>query len=86
MRRASERGVRIFDYGRSKDGTGSFHFKKNWGFAPEPLPYQYRLVRAREVPNVSPANPKYRLLVGVWRRVPLTVSNWVGPWIARSLG
>ena len=32
MRRAVERGVRVFDYGRSKRGTGSFDFKKNWGF------------------------------------------------------
>ncbi len=37
MRRACERGVRVFDYGRSKRGTGSFDFKKNWGFEPEPL-------------------------------------------------
>ena len=43
MRRACERGVRVFDYGRSKRGTGSFDFKKNWGFEPEPLHYEYRL-------------------------------------------
>ena len=36
MRRACERGIRVFDYGRSKRGTGSFDFKKR-GFEPEPL-------------------------------------------------
>jgi len=41
MRRACERGVRVFDYGRSKRGTGSFDFKKNWGFEPSPLAYEY---------------------------------------------
>ena len=34
MRRACERGTRVFDYGRSKQGTGSYAFKKNWGFEP----------------------------------------------------
>ena len=48
MRRACERGVRVFDYGRSKRGTGSFDFKKNWGFEPAPLAYEYRLLQARQ--------------------------------------
>ena len=47
MRRACERGLRVFDYGRSKRGTGSFDFKKNWGFEPQPLHYEYRLLQAR---------------------------------------
>lgn len=38
MRRACERGLRVFDYGRSKQGTGSFDFKKNWGFELLPCP------------------------------------------------
>ena len=58
MRRSAERGIRVFDYGRSKVGSGSYSFKKNWGFEPEPLPYQYRLVKAQSVPNVSPNNPE----------------------------
>ncbi len=40
MRRACERGLRMFDFGRSKIGTGAFSFKKNWGFAPEPWTYE----------------------------------------------
>ena len=50
MRRACERGLRVFDYGRSKRGTGSFDFKKNWGFEPQPLHYEYRLLQARRDP------------------------------------
>ena len=41
MRRACERGLQVFDYGRSKVGTGPYAFKKNWGFEPEPLHYEY---------------------------------------------
>ncbi len=86
MRRACERGVRVFDYGRSRVGTGSYRFKKHWGFEPEPLSYQYHLVNATQLPDLSPNNPKYRLLIGTWRRLPLWLSQRVGPSIARNLG
>ena len=47
MRRAADRGCRLFDFGRSKLGTGAFDFKKNWGFTPEQLalPVQARAGR-----------------------------------------
>jgi FemAB-related protein (PEP-CTERM system-associated) len=86
MRRACERGLRVFDYGRSKRGTGSFDFKKNWGFEPQPLYYEYKLVRGKSVPDVNPLNPKYRLLIALWQRLPLSMANRIGPLIARNLG
>ncbi len=86
MRRACARGVRIFDYGRSKVGTGSYHFKKNWGFIPEPLHYEFQLVKATGLPDVNPLNPKYRLFIAAWKRLPLPVSRWIGPFLSRSLG
>lgn len=86
MRRACERGYRVFDYGRSKRDTGSFSFKKNWGFTPELLHYRYHLVRAREVPDINPLNPKYRLFIAAWKRMPRQLANGLGPMIARSLG
>ncbi len=86
MKRACARGLKWFDYGRSKVGTGSYSFKKNWGFEPEPLHYEYFLVRAKAVPDINPLNPKYRLFVAAWRKLPLALSRVLGPWIARSLG
>ena len=86
MRRACERGIRTFDYGRSKVGTGSYSFKKNWGFTPEPLHYEFQLVKATQLPEVNPLNPKYRLFIEAWKRLPLPVSRWLGPFLARSLG
>src|SRR5678816_1816080 len=77
MRRAAERGVRVFDFGRSKRETGSFHFKRHWGFEPEPLFYEVRLIRSTSVPDVNPLNPKYRLFIEAWKRLPLAVSNVV---------
>ena len=86
MRRACERGVQVFDYGRSKRNTGSFDFKKNWGFEPSPLAYEFCLVRRASVPQNNPLNPKYRTLIALWRRLPLGVANVLGPHIARGLG
>jgi FemAB-related protein (PEP-CTERM system-associated) len=86
MRRACERGVRVFDYGRSKRGTGSFDFKKNWGFEPVPLAYEYRLYTRDAVPRNNPLNPKYRALIALWRRLPRPLVNALGPMIVRNLG
>ena len=87
MRRACERGCGSFDYGRSKKGTGAFDFKRNWGFEPEPLRYQYYLVGCDHVPDAkNPLNPKYRLFISLWRNLPLPVSRFVGPYLAKDLG
>jgi FemAB-related protein (PEP-CTERM system-associated) len=86
MRRAAARGCRIFDFGRSKVGTGAFSFKTHWGFVPEPLDYEYHLLRGGEVPDINPLNPKFSLFIAAWKRLPLPVANVIGPWIARDLG
>ena len=86
MRRACEKGCRVFDYGRSKRGTGSFDFKKNWGFEPEPLHYEYQLHRAKQVPDQNPLNPKYRMFIKAWRKLPMPVANYIGPYIVKNLG
>lgn len=87
MRRAGrERGATVFDFGRSKLGTGAFAFKKNWGFAPQELHYCYRLAPGAAVPDNNPNNPKYRLLIAAWKRLPLAVANLIGPRLVRGLG
>ncbi len=86
MRRACERGCRVFDYGRSKVGTGPYAFKKNWGFEPRPLAYEYRLYKRDSVPQNNPMNPKYRVFIALWRRLPIGVANALGPLIVRNLG
>jgi FemAB-related protein (PEP-CTERM system-associated) len=86
MRRACERGLRVFDYGRSKRGTGSFDFKKNWGFEATPLAYEFKLFNGGDVPQHNPLNPKYRAMIAVWRRLPRPVVNAIGPHVVRVLG
>lgn len=85
MKWGSENGYRIFDFGRSKKGTGSFDFKKRWGMVMNDLPYQYYLVRDKTLPDTSPLNPKFSLPIRIWRRLPLPFANALGPAIARHL-
>lgn len=86
MRRSCERGIKVFDYGRSKQGTGSYSFKKNWGFEPKPLYYEYCLYRRDGIPQNNPSNAKFRLFIDAWRRLPVGVANRLGPFIVRNLG
>jgi FemAB-related protein (PEP-CTERM system-associated) len=86
MRRACEKGCTLFDFGRSKLGTGSFDFKKNWGFTPQPLHYEYQLHRAKAIVQNNPLNPKYQFFIKAWRKLPLPVANALGPRIVRYLG
>lgn len=86
MSRSAEQGIKIFDFGRSKNGAGSYSFKKNWGFEPTPLHYEYYLVKADSVPDVNPNNPKYQMFIKLWRKMPLGMTQWLGPHIVRNLG
>ena len=85
MRTACEQGIRYFDYGRSKRDSGSYSFKKNWGFEPEPLHYQYHLVKQRALPDRNPNNPKYALAVDTWKKLPLPLANFLGPFVSPYL-
>lgn len=85
MCHAVEKGARKFDFGRSVRGSGTFAFKKNWGFEPRALPYQYDLIDGCEVPTMDPHRPLYKGLTAVWRRMPLVFANAIGPVISSRL-
>jgi FemAB-related protein (PEP-CTERM system-associated) len=86
MRRAAERGYRQFDFGRSKADSGAFAFKKNWGFEPEWLEYEYWLKKGARLPQISPSNPKFGFFIAAWKKLPLPVANLLGPMLIRYLG
>jgi FemAB-related protein (PEP-CTERM system-associated) len=86
MRRAVARECGMFDFGRSKEGTGAFSFKKNFGFTPIPLQYRVLVPPGGEIPEVNPLNPKYRLMIAAWKKLPLPVANILGPVLVRGAG
>jgi FemAB-related protein (PEP-CTERM system-associated) len=86
IRSGGLRGVRTFDFGRSKLGTGAYSFKKNWGFTAQPIFHEYQLKPGATIPDINPLNPKYRMFIAAWKKLPLPVANFIGPFLARDLG
>lgn len=86
MQRAAARGLRVFDFGRSKIGTGAYAYKHNWGFEAEPLTYQFLPVRSATIPDINPLNPKYRIFIAGWQKLPLSLTKILGPVVVRSIG
>lgn len=79
MRWAAESGYRLFDFGRSKKESGSYHFKEHWGMTIRELPYEMLLVTRKELPNFSPNNPKFELALKLWKSLPYSVTRIIGP-------
>jgi FemAB-related protein (PEP-CTERM system-associated) len=86
MLHARRRGCARFDFGRSKTGSGPWAFKKNWGFTPEPLSYASWTAPGAEKRDADPTSAKHATRIALWRRLPLALTNRLGPPIARGLG
>lgn len=86
MCHARERGCTRFDFGRSKTGSGPYHYKKTWGFEPEPLSYFSWRAPGAEARNVDPTSSENAARVALWKKLPLPLTNRLGPFIARGLG
>jgi serine/alanine adding enzyme len=78
-------GYKVFDFGRSTVDSGTYRFKQQWGAEPRQLYWHYWLRDGGEPPMMNPHNPKYRLAVAVWQRLPLAVANRLGPLVVRNL-
>ena len=85
MRYGAENGYTLFDFGRSRIGTGSYNFKRHWGFEPKPLPYQYYLPSQGHLPNANPSNPKFKFLISAWKKLPLPIAKTLGPHLIKYL-
>ncbi|KQM19331.1 FemAB family XrtA/PEP-CTERM system-associated protein [Novosphingobium sp. Leaf2] len=86
MLHARRRGASVFDFGRSKTHSGAYHFKRNWGFEPEPLTYASWTAPGTAAREADPASAKLSLQIKLWQRLPLAVANRLGPVIARGIG
>jgi FemAB-related protein (PEP-CTERM system-associated) len=82
---AGRRGYRVFDFGRSSVGSGAHRFKMQWGSQEVPLYWAYWVPEGGALPELNPQNPRYRVAVEAWKRLPLSFTNWLGPKIARLL-
>lgn len=85
MRVGVRLGLKRYDFGRSRGGTGAAKFKQNMGFEPTPLAYQFYLCDGRQIPTVNPSNPRYGLILKTWSRMPIWLVKLLGPRLMRYL-
>jgi FemAB-related protein (PEP-CTERM system-associated) len=81
MRELIGRGIRRFNFGRSTPGTGPHEFKLSWGAKDETLPWIHW-------PHVTAGASESRaatMAASVWRHLPLSLTNALGPTLARQL-
>jgi len=84
MEEAIRKGARTFNFGRCTPDSGTHRFKRQWGGEDVPLPWS-QWSPDGVVSTPSPESPKYRLAVAMWSRLPLSLSNRLGPPLARLL-
>lgn len=82
---AIQRNYSIFDFGRCSKGGGTWRFKQQWGGTPVPLAWDYLLSNGGSLPQLNPDNPRYRLLIAIWKHLPVWTTRMIGPGIVRSL-
>lgn len=82
---AIERGYRVFDFGRSSRDSNTLRFKKQWGARPHDLYWHYWLPQGRPLPALNPNNPKFRLMVAAWKRLPVPIASLLGPGIVKNI-
>lgn len=84
LRHAIAQGYRMFDFGRSSVDSGTYQFKKQWGAAAKQLYWHYWL-NGGELPALNPSNPKYKLMINTWKRLPVWLTRLIGPPIVKNL-
>jgi FemAB-related protein (PEP-CTERM system-associated) len=82
---ACENGYKVFDFGRSTNGEGTYRFKEQWGAKPFQLFWNYWLMNGGPLPELNPENPKYQTAIKIWQKLPVGLTRVIGPMIVRNL-
>lgn len=85
LKYAVDNNYRQFDFGRSSRESGTFRFKQQWGAVPKQSYWHYWMNKGSELPAINPGNPKYALMIRLWRRLPIGLTRWLGPLIVRNI-
>lgn len=81
------KNCRLFDFGRCSRDVGTYRFKAQWGARPVQLHWLTRVPGAanQSMSESHSARNQFGALVNVWRRMPLPMTNWLGPRISHRL-
>ncbi|MDA3870665.1 MAG: FemAB family PEP-CTERM system-associated protein [Gammaproteobacteria bacterium] len=85
LKLAVRQGYNYFDFGRSSKNAGTYRFKQQWGAQPRQLYWHYWLDDKQELPSLNPSNPKYAMIIYIWKRLPIRLTQWLGPLIVRYI-
>jgi serine/alanine adding enzyme len=85
MQYACARGCKRFDFGRSSVGSGTYIFKHQWGAQPVQIYWHLLGRNGNQSLAFSTNNPKYHIILETWKRLPLSVTKWLGPRIRKYL-
>jgi len=86
---AINKNYRHFDFGRSSKNAGTYRFKKQWGARAKPLYWHYWLNTDNNtdatLPELNPSNPKFAVVIFLWKKLPVKLSQWIGPHIVKNI-
>ncbi len=85
IERAIQKGLKTFDLGRSLVGSGNEVFKVKWSPRKQLLAYWHWLAPGHELPSLNQKNPKFQLVIAIWKRLPAFVVRAIGPYLIRGL-
>jgi FemAB-related protein (PEP-CTERM system-associated) len=85
LKECIRRGLHNFSFGRSTEGSPTAKFKAQWNSEAVALNYQVASLDCQCRSDLTPMNPKYRLAVKTWKKLPLVVTRRLGPFVARQL-
>lgn len=79
--------LHYFDMGRSVRGSGVYRFKKKWGAVEKPLYYRRILQNGKKkVLTEHASESKLGIIFSdIWRRLPIGLVGWVGPYLRRYI-
>ena len=80
---AVKNNFKYFDFGRSPKGAGTYWFKKQWRGEERPFLHKYYLSPSGK--RLVPAMTQSKCLQTLWKLVPLSLANWLGPIIRKYI-
>jgi CelD/BcsL family acetyltransferase involved in cellulose biosynthesis len=86
IRAAAADGFGHFDFGRSTRDSGTYRFKRQWGAEERPL-FWYRVSTGAgaDTGAADAGSSAAAPFTAVWRHLPLSVTEHVGPYLRKYL-
>jgi serine/alanine adding enzyme len=87
LRYGCESGYTVFDMGRSRLGSGTYEFKRQWGTKPVALEYSSISLRGASKRTSMDAYRSSSGKIGstLWKALPLPITTWLGPRIRKYI-